>query len=52
MDTYDLDVDLYSFTLKQAIATTMPDVIASGITNLVVTADGAARTVRRALQGA
>ena len=52
MDTYDSDVDLYGLTLKQAIAATMPDVIASGITNLVVTADGAARTVRRALQGA
>ncbi len=47
---YDSDVDLYGLTLKQAIATTMQDVTASGITNLVVTAESTARSVRRALQ--
>jgi len=45
-------VALYSLTLRQAIASVMEDVTASDITNLVVTADSAARisTVRRALQ--
>lgn len=55
---YDSDVELYSLTLRQAIASTMEDVTSSDITNLVVTADGAARTaavslvrtIRRALQ--
>eukprot|EP01032_Pedospumella_encystans_P012534 gene12534-14496_t len=48
---YDSDVELYSLTLRQAIASTMEDVIASDITNLVVTADGAARTAAVSLVG-
>jgi len=44
---YDSEVDLYGLTLKQAIATTMQDMNLV-VTNLVVTAEGAARSVRRA----
>lgn len=40
---YDADVELYSLTLKQTIASMMQGVDASNITDLVVT-DGAART--------
>eukprot|EP01032_Pedospumella_encystans_P012831 gene12831-14812_t len=56
---YDSNPELYGLTLRQAIAATMQDVTASGITNMVVTATSARTTgtatsapgaVRRALQ--
>lgn len=51
---YDLDTELYGNTLKQTIASTMADVLPSGITDLTVSDTAAARTsaraIRRALQ--